>query len=507
MKEDIFDNIIKEKLDGFSAITQTDDVWSAFESSSTRKSHQDVESQDADFDQIIKNSLQQVVPNYRTEHWQLLKNQLKTIDERKNIVFTSKIMEFAAIFLIVLTFFNWSAWMPIDKRVDPLLYADVNLIYQKIKKSQDNIEIDRNNKNATEQQIVSNHRENLKHNTKSEINNHNSDNAGIMLVSSLFKNESDNLWQKNGLALINEATEQLNIDNYKDAETMAPAFIITYLQNKESKDIASIANEITNQTNEPVLDYLSHNSPENLVSEYALSFPMKMSTIQSKPEFALSVFGTGDINLINTPFDKLYSRASYNKEALNNSLGVNISKKINQLEVETGITYAKREYQPDIFGEAFGPKENYYSEVSLNKISFDIASIPLNFKYHFINQANWGAYLLAGAALNLVMNADYDINQIKVLGRPAPERNLPVEPRLEEKPFIKGLISGESINDNYFVSVGFGFGIQKKIFNNTSIYIQPSYNRQILNADIGIGPNKDKIHTSSLQFGVKTVLN
>lgn len=60
--------------------------------------------------------------------------------------------------------------------------------------------------------------------------------------------------------------------------------------------------------------------------------------------------------------------------------------------------------------------------MSLNKISYDIATIPLNFKYHFINQANWGVYIMAGAALNLVMNADYVIDEVKVEGRPAPRK-------------------------------------------------------------------------------------
>jgi len=186
---------------------------------------------------------------------------------------------------------------------------------------------------------------------------------------------------------------------------------------------------------------------------------------------------------------------------------MNISKKTDHFEIETGLGYSKREYHPDIFSEEFGQKENSYSEISLNKISFDIAVVPLNFKYHFINQSAWGAYIMAGAALNLVMNADYDINKIEVLGRPAPGRFVPEENRLAEKPFINGILSGESIKENYFASIGFGFGIEKKVFNNTSFYIQPQYQRQILSADIGIGPNKDKIHTSSIQFGIKTILN
>jgi len=157
--------------------------------------------------------------------------------------------------------------------------------------------------------------------------------------------------------------------------------------------------------------------------------------------------------------------------------------------------------------EAYGQFADHYFEKSLQKISYDIANIPLNFKYHFINQTNWGAYLMAGVALNLILDAKYDINETLRQGKPPVGRFTPEQARLDEKPFITGILNGDNFKDNYFASIGFGFGIEKKILGNTSIYVQPSYQRQILSSDIGIGPNKDKIHTSSLQFGVKTIIN
>ncbi|MBK7635332.1 MAG: hypothetical protein IPJ13_14435 [Saprospiraceae bacterium] len=238
-------------------------------------------------------------------------------------------------------------------------------------------------------------------------------------------------------------------------------------------------------------------------SEMAMIFPMKLSRTNPSTKYAISAYASGDINLINTPFDKLYSLASYNKEALNNSYGVNFSAKKSNLELETGLGYAHRQYQPKLVTEAYGQFADHYFEKSLQKISYDIANIPLNFKYHFINQTNWGAYLMAGVALNLILDAKYDINETLRQGKPPVGRFTPEQARLDEKPFITGILNGDNFKDNYFASIGFGFGIEKKILGNTSIYVQPSYQRQILSSDIGIGPNKDKIHTSSLQFGVK----
>ena len=102
------------------------------------------------------------------------------------------------------------------------------------------------------------------------------------------------------------------------------------------------------------------------------------------------------------------------------------------------------------------------------------------------------------------MNADYGIKDVIVMGRPTLDNNRSnTESRLDEKPFIKGLFHGDKIVDDYFISAGFGFGIEKDIFKHTSFYLQPSYQRQILSKNIGIGPNKDKIHTSSIQVGLK----
>jgi hypothetical protein len=270
--------------------------------------------------------------------------------------------------------------------------------------------------------------------------------------------------------------------------------------------------EITN-AHDALINNVDNNLPfldqvpfTNIYTEIATSLPVSIIPLKQVTKFSVGAFVSADINLINTPFDKLYSLASYTKEAYNNSFGFNFSAEKNDLEVQTGFGYAQREYQPKIIKEDYAQFSDHYFEKSLNKISFDIATIPLNLKYHFLNQHNWSVYFMTGAVLNIVINAEYDINETLKQGRSS-ARFTPDQARLDEKPFIKGIFNGDKIKDNYFVTVGFGFGVEKQISNSTSLYLQPSYQRQILSADIGIGPNKDNIHTSSLQFGVKTVIN
>ena len=79
---------------------------------------------------------------------------------------------------------------------------------------------------------------------------------------------------------------------------------------------------------------------------------------------------------------------------------------------------------------------------------------------------------------------------------------------MSEKKFTEGFLAHYNISDNYYVTGNMGIGFEKNIFDDTSLFIRGNYSRQFLSKDNGIGPNKDKIHTTSLQLGVViTVLN
>lgn len=498
MSKDSFDKLIKDKLVDFSAHQGDNDVWSRFESAhpdfNTPNSRQDVD--DDTFDDIIRHNLKHITSSYKADHWTILKSRLALTQERNRHTFFSKLTEIAAIFCLVFTFSNWSGWLdqPNLKVADPDLYAASSTGVGSMPQIN---EMDDYLTAVNSKQIVKNDpivkTSKSKNLNASLINKPNRSTAPATQAADLSKIE-------NQLSVVNQVndSEQHLIDDVSN--------FLLQLQKEETKAICSTSQQqglrnVNKVTSIPAL------SPTNLESEFARIFPMQMSSPSPKPSYALSIYGAGDINLINTPFDKLYSKASYNKEALNNSYGINVSKKIGHVELETGLGYANRTYQPQIINEEFAERDNSYSEISLNKISYDIANIPINVKWHFIDQTSWKAYIMAGAALNIIANARYDINEVEIQGRPTLSGFLREKPRLEEKEFTNGILSGGNFKDNYFASVGFGFGIEKKLVNNTSIYVQPSYQRQVLTSDIGIGPNKDKIHTSSLQFGIKTVLN
>ncbi len=494
MNEKRFDDIVKGKLNDLTP-KGDQDVWTFFEAKLDKVDNLNDESNQI-FDTIVKEQLLTNHPTYKSEHWRQLKSELKTIEERKNTVFVSKILELAAIFLIFFTFIQWSdgfleeSLLPINSpdlyttSILPPIESNIGSNGIKSIKSKETLRKSFKQTPSGSKDLLSSNIINLASFNMVALVAEETPKGNLILMS-----DKKNVIELGNTIDITEKAKILNVNNADGDQVDSKTLIEPY----RSASVFTISLE-TRQL-------------KTLESEFALSFPLINPKVQRNAIFSISVWATTDVNLINTPFDKFYSLASYKKEALNNSFGLNFSTKKSNLELESGIGYSKRVYQPVKITEAYGVFGENYFEKSLNKISYDVVSVPFNFKYHTIHNTGWSAYIMGGAALNLVLNAEYDISETLVRGRPPVGRYVPDMARLDRKPFIQGVLKGDSFRDNYFATVGFGFGIEKVFFRNTSFYIQPSYFRQILSADIGIGPNKDKIHTSSLQVGFKTAIN
>jgi FKBP-type peptidyl-prolyl cis-trans isomerase len=535
MSEEKFDDIIKGKLNNLTS-PEVKDVWAAFEAK-LNSTDNDINQNDQQFDKIVKDQLLSNRPKFKTEHWKLLKSELKTYEERKNTVVVSKILELAAVFLIVFTFMHLSGTFsktPKSVQQSASQFAASETKNSAIKRPQSDLKTSSASQSPSVK-VNQNRKSGIKYTgalingTVSDMNAFEEQNVtAANIENNGYVASIDDIDQVTLATVENNAPT--SIQNKDIAQNTPNVAELNHAESKTDIPNSALGNDQINTDFVPDMalsktsmsDSLESNGDTELVKNIDFLPAKTIEPFQAQPEIAsilplhrskkqpstsISAWTATDVNLINTPFDKFYSLDSYTKEALNNSYGINIGSTKNNIELESGLGYSKRVYQPVIYQEAFGAFGDHYFEKSLNKISFDIASIPLNIKYHGIKGAGWNAYILAGASLNLIMNAEYDITETLIRGKVDANRYVPDQARLDSKPFIKGILNGEKFEDNYFATIGFGFGIEKTIFKNTSFYLQPSYFRHILSHDIGIGPNKDKIHTSSLQVGIKTSLN
>ncbi len=562
MRDRDLDKILMDKLNQI-AITQAEGAWAAFERRYDSEKDFETLAEEIHFDNQVSEKSKHIKSS-TSSHWPLLQNDLAIIDKRRMAVWHYKAMETLLVcFMIYATSLVphemlFKEISPTPKKIhNPYEYASAN------KKTstkpftgsnyRNNVNLP-NNKVHSEISIVGflTETDNLPQYVDENVvvastnNIAHSNNVGMLNDEIRHKNEVDDLQSdilKSGAsnpmesASIQSVLTQDNsnvvdanfvpttsdaIENYPVLkEIVSSSATVNEGPNHEKSPVAELTGQVSRQETNLNIDLLPFITP-NPASEYALSFPIAFVEIKPVDRYVLSLWASRDINMINTPFDKIYSIASYQKEALNYSFGANISRKRGKIDVSTGVEYAKRTYQPKPFTEKYGTADTYYFESSLNKISYDIVSVPLKIKYDFLSNNKWNAYLMAGAALSMIVDAKYEIWEEIIHESPSDfSLSQSNSPRLESKNFIKGIgnfdsnistlenkngIFSSSFNDNYFASLTFGIGIEKKLSPLSSIYIEPSYQRHVLSSDIGIGPNKDKIHTSSLQLGFRTML-
>lgn len=491
-----FDDHIKSKLGDFIPDFKKEGIWEEFEH--YRDNHKPVNGNndvpadnhiDKAFNTSIQNNLNKHSVPFNNQHWDKMKVQIQTYETRKHYIYFSKFIEIASIILIFFALTHKSSFISTHPIFDYLPKNDRNHVYN----STEQVNL-KNTTNTYKEPLL----DDLNTSTPSELNTK----YDHTFTAQGYKTNglSSDAVAVNSLA----ASSSFDSDNHNTTNSSLGRYeaITDNTHDKTFYKGLEILPSIT-----PLaftLESLNH----ELQPETPRIIPLKNLTIKDKTNTIVSLYSSADVNLINTPFDKVYSRASYYKEALSNSYGIGISRRFHTLEIGVGLAYAQREYNPEVIEEIYGIRENLYSQVTFNKISYEIVSIPVQLNYRFIDKPTWSAYVMSSAITHLVMQADYGINDVIVMGRPSIEYNQTfTKSRMDEKPFIDGLIHGDNIQDDYFISVGFGFGIEKAIFKDASIYMQPSYQRHILSADIGIGPNKDKIHTSSLLVGFKYSLN
>lgn len=483
---EIFDKYIKSRLDQHATDLAKDGAWQRFEAYRDLHEHQAHDTDD--LTETIGQDLKNHTVPFNESHWKSMERRIQIFETRVKHIFISKFVELTAVLFIYLLFIHYPHLIIPQPKSSPTNQETQSFAMQIPENHAANSKLIANT-------IVTSNQEAQERTVRPDaINNPikvQHSNVNLIMLSSSNTNQD--------LAINNILDEEGSIDGKEVFQESTHLDIIASLpeQSEETQDkIAQITN--LNPTDIPSI-YI-----DKIIPEMALIVPFKMAQAHIKPEVLLSTYGSIDAILVNTPFDKVYSKASYYKEAINSSFGVNVSKRLQTLELGIGISYAQRKYNPEVIEEIYGVRENFYSQVTFNSISYDIVSLPVYANYRFINKKTWGAYLMTSAIASLVADADYGIKDVVVMGRPNPDYNRSSEEsRLEEKPFIQGFLHGDNIQDNYILSLGFGFGIEKEILKHTSIYIQPSYQRHILSNNLGIGPNKDKIHTSSLQFGLK----
>jgi Outer membrane protein beta-barrel domain len=232
-----------------------------------------------------------------------------------------------------------------------------------------------------------------------------------------------------------------------------------------------------------------------------------ISTVNSKKsrlKYRIGLAMGSDVDRIFTPDFYSYGTliAAFSQTRYNFNAGFLTDLKKNRWAFETGLLYTKKSYSPvEIRQDVTDPNISTaaYKE-NLATIKVNIVQLPTMLHFDFLQRKRWDLFLVAGATTNFITQAKYDYSRqfIGYVSRPvAPSAT--VEPPV--KIFNDGIFITKSTIGNVFFTANVGLGATYRLTPKFNVYSQMIY-RSHLSAK-GIGPNEDKINTTSLLVGFK----
>ena len=128
-----------------------------------------------------------------------------------------------------------------------------------------------------------------------------------------------------------------------------------------------------------------------------------IKAIKKKKSVRGSMFGSIDVNQIITPpnfGDRRFKE--FNRYAAGYSTGFTLAFGRGRWEMETGMIYSAKYYNPPtVLFIAGGNIRDGYLVEGLKYFELDVYNIPLNFRYNYVNRGKWRAYAMVGASLQI----------------------------------------------------------------------------------------------------------
>ena len=448
-----FDDIIKTKLGELETIPATPD-WDLFE----ELYDEELAGSEALFDRSIADKVDHYNVAFNSGHWAIMKEKLEREEFIRTSIYFSKIAEAAIVFLLLFTFLN--------------LFPGFQ--YQESKGSYAHHE---------EPTTTSSHGLIVKNSSLEGIPTDNAEND----VNSRFDRITTSISkEKRAFIKIESINSDQNTSKIKGNPLIADEGIID-----KFNPLVAIPQI------EPVDVVLESEKMEI----YRARTPM-LNNNTKKGDSYLGFSFAPTVNIVNSPSNYILQTAPYTVDALGFETGVSYSFKKNNFEIGTGVTYAKKSYQPQILNDYSGAFAEGYNKQTLQNIAFDMVSLPLILSYHIIDGDDFSIYASAGSSFNIITNAGYRVNDngqiVESLDR------IIESARSTNRDFTQGVLQGGTIHDNLFITLDISIGLETKLTDQLSMFIAPTLRQHIGFA--GIGPNNDHVHSLGMNLGLKKKL-
>jgi hypothetical protein len=474
-----FDQNKKQKLSELETNTPPPD-WDDF----SKILSSEEEFSDLGFDQAISEALKNKRKSYNSLHWIKLKNRLQTEARLRKEVYTTKIFEFILILLLSFTFINLDKHYNLtkDRNSDPIAEA----MHEVLKYPQFSglMDIDQLNTEILNNKFGGTNLEEKYKKVDAEREafdtRKNSNRLSINFIPyNIIKlNNELHLYHKESIV---ESDEQEKSD-------------VASREGEHSRSLAELEELKTIDTR---LNKLKNAYPE---------FYYPMNEEQEHTYFVTSGVNS-NFNTIRSPEDPIFGVDAYNVYDPSVSFGIGVGTLHGNYELSTGVTFERMQYQPKKITEFTLLDDGQINKSSLDRIEFDIVSLPVNFRYHVHPQKKTHFWMGIGIAMNMAIWSDYDIESSKVQRIPAVYdrsvvnlANRAGDTYLNKKNFHEGFLESGRFFDNFYLSSYAEIGLSKQINNQVRYNVSLGYSTSFTNN--GIGPNFDTFDALRLGLGI-----
>ncbi len=453
-----------------------------------------------DFDKEVHSKLGEHKAFFNDNHWLALKERLIKEENLRKKIFTTKSLEALLLLLILFVFQNYENYS-FDKETlpnGPIVMVDPN---------QTNIK-ENINTNSALSSVTSKAPIKLKSidvlayaNSVEAytITDKNQTVVNIEPIKNSVKNVSLNIDLQNESFSSNDLQKKLNDEvSINDLSPNHNLFLANNVPTLNPKiKIEPIKISLPNLSNKPIIPI--HKNSQKFIT----------TTINS------------GLGIAHSGYDAVYNIKGYSAYSSQFGAGVLYSIKNKNVELQTGLRYTRKTYEPSSLTEKYGDLQKGFSKISLEKISYDIVDVPLNLKFYFHQGKKISYFVKAGVNANFSLANTYTIakesaNQYQSKIAITDGAELDKTTELSKKDFNPGILQNSSnriekndlataLKNNTFLTVTGEVGIEKQISKRNALVAGLEYNKYYL-ID-GFGPNKDKLSALTLNLGVKHSIN
>lgn len=231
-----------------------------------------------------------------------------------------------------------------------------------------------------------------------------------------------------------------------------------------------------------------------------------------KTYFRVGMFGSMDYNRVITPADESLGLERLSRYTPGYGGGLTFGLEFGRWETETGLIYAAKQYQarPIVFFQ--GSFRDGYLGKGVKDIEINVINVPLNFRYNFLRTEKWRMYALAGASIQVAVQANYytanqdGFRSASFAPAPAPasfgaSNAFAFRTLADDLP--GGWFEGGTFEENGYLTGNLGLGFERYFGGQWSLFVQPTYQHAINYFLRGLGPTRDEINTLSLYTGIR----